>query len=45
MYNAAWYDLHDGFSRLLAAFHEENKSLFSSQRSIHIILIVVMVSR
>lgn len=44
VYNGAWYDLHDGFSQLLAEFFVENKALFNSQRTIHIILIVVMVS-
>lgn len=44
MYNGAWYDLHDGFSQLLAEFFVENKALFNSQHTIHIILIVVMVS-
>lgn len=44
VYNGAWYDLHDGFSQLLAEFFVENKAMFNNQRTIHIILIVVMVS-
>jgi hypothetical protein len=44
VYTAAWYDLHDGFSQLLGEFFVENKALFNSQRTIHIILVVVMVS-
>lgn len=44
VYNAAWYDLHDGFSQILSQFLEENKALFNTQRALHIVLIFVMVS-
>lgn len=45
VYNAAWYDLHDGFSQILSQLLEENKALFNTQRALHIELIFVMVSK
>lgn len=44
VWQAAWYDLHDGFTTLIHSFIEENKAMFSQQRAIHIVLVLIMVS-
>jgi hypothetical protein len=43
VWQAAWYDLHDGFTTLIHSFIEENKAMFSQQRAIHIVLVLIMV--
>lgn len=43
MWQAAWYDLNDGMSQLIHLFLDENKALFSQQRAIHIVLVLIMV--
>lgn len=44
MWQAAWYDLHDGISQLIQQFIDEDKSTFTQQRAIHIVLVLIMVS-
>lgn len=43
MWQTCWYDLHDGISTIIHEFITENKAMFDQQRSIHVVLVLIMV--
>lgn len=43
VWQTCWYDLHDGISTIIHEFITENKAMFDQQRSIHVVLVLIMV--
>jgi hypothetical protein len=45
VWQATWYDLHDGLAQLVNRIIDESNGLFDQQRALHVVVVVIMVSR
>lgn len=44
IWSVTWLDLHDGLKQLVDVYIEELTAAYGSQRTLHVVLVIVMVS-